>query len=257
MIRDEIINALQSVTKEKEVHLETPEIETYGDYSSNIAMQQAVRVKEPFDKAQGKQESKRVKDKNQSPHHIAEEIKKKLIKLTEVTKLIERIEVAGPGFINFWLSKAALLKNLADITEKKEISGQKEILKGKRYLLEHTSPNTIKSLHLGHVRNNVLGMAVHNLLEKVGADVFLDAINNDRGIHVMKAVWAYQKYGKGKSPGKNEKPDAFVDGFYVMGVKEEVNDIVKNEMQELLRKWEAEDEKVRASWKKLREWTLT
>ena len=145
MIRDEIINALQSVTKEKEVHLETPEIETYGDYSSNIAMQQAVRVKEPFDKAQGKQESKRVKDKNQSPHHIAEEIKKKLIKLTEVTKLIERIEVAGPGFINFWLSKAALLKNLADITEKKEISGQKEILKGKRYLLEHTSPNTIKS----------------------------------------------------------------------------------------------------------------
>jgi len=256
MIRDEIIKVLQSVTKEKEVHLEIPEIESHGDYSSNIAMQQVARVKEPFDKAQGKQESKRVKDKNQSPHYIAEEIVKKLRNDKELNKLVEKIEVAGPGFINFWLSKNALLNNISYINEKKEKFGQGNILKGKRYLLEHTSPNTIKTLHVGHVRNNVLGMAVHNLLETNGAEVYLDAVNNDRGIHVMKAIWAYLKYGEGKVPDKDEKPDQFVDKFYVKGAKEAEDKKAKEEMQELLRKWEGGDLKIRTVWKKLRDWTL-
>jgi arginyl-tRNA synthetase len=130
-------------------------------------------------------------------------------------------------------------------------------LEGKKVLLEHTSPNTIKTLHVGHVRNNILGMAVHNILEASGAKVAMDAINNDRGVHVMKAVWAYMKHGKGKTPkSEGMKPDKFVDQYYVMGVKKSEDEDIKEEMQELLRRWEAKDEDVRGVWKKLRDWTL-
>lgn len=249
MFKNVIIVALARATglNVEEIHLETPEREEHGDYSSNVAMQLFSRNKE---------QSKKDKD-SKSPHGLAERIVEDLLKDKELQEIAEKIEVAGTGFINFWLKKGVLLKNLIKVVEEGENFGESGTLKGKKYLLEHTSPNTIKTLHVGHVRNNVLGMAVHNILEFAGAEVTLDAINNDRGIHVMKAVWAYMKYGEGKTPeGENVKPDHFVDRFYVMGVKEAENPQVKEEMQTLLKKWEDGDGEVRNLWSKLRSWTL-
>ncbi|MGB6881717.1 MAG: arginine--tRNA ligase, partial [Microgenomates group bacterium] len=237
MIRDKIREAIEETTGEKEIPLEFPENEEYGDYATNIALISA-------------------KKKNKNPHELAKKIVEKLQKDKKLAKMVS-IEVAGPGFINFSLSKDILRRILKTILEKKEDYGKTEFLKDKKYLLEHTSPNTIKTLHVGHVRNNILGMAMHDILESVGARVKLDAINNDRGIHVMKAVWAYQKYGKDKTPKSEKmKPDHFVDKFYIKGAKEAEDPKIKEEMQELLRKWEAGDEKVHAVWKKLRNWTL-
>jgi len=231
-MKDDILKAIQKASGVNEVNLEAPEIESHGDFSTNVAMQ--------------------LPSKN--PRENAEKIVEKLKKDKELTKIVEKIEVAGPGFINFWISQTALFANLADI---KEMYGLGSKLKGKNVLLEHTSPNTIKTLHVGHVRNNILGMAVHNILEAAGGTVVMDAINNDRGIHVMKAVWAYMKYGEGKTPdSENMKPDKFVDQYYVMGAKKSEEESNKEEMQELLRRWEAGDEEVKSVWKTLRDWTL-
>ncbi len=152
---------------------------------------------------------------------------------------------------------------------------------GKKIVVEHTSPNTIKTLHLGHVRNNLLGMAVGRLLTSVGNTVVYDAINNDRGIHVMKANWAYLQYGKQgdtialREPQKpwkeliaewqtqgdwkhpEGKSDKFVDQFYILGVQaEEKYARAKTEMQEMLRAWEAKDVRVRSLWLTLRNWVF-
>lgn len=230
-----ITDALEKVVGKTDITLESPEIEDHGDYSSNIALVTA--------KKEGK-----------NPRTLATEIGEKLKSDKGLMDLVEKIEVAGPGFINFHLAKDYLLKNLSQVGGS---YGKVDTLKGKKFLIEHTSPNTIKTLHVGHVRNNVLGMAVHNILKMAGAEVKLDSINNDRGIHVMKAVWAYMKYGDGKTPKTEKvKPDHFCDKYYLMGSKESKNPKVKEEMQELLRKWEAGDGDVRAVWKKLRDWTF-
>ena len=238
-MREEITKALQKATGEKNIQIEFPDNEAHGDFSTNIALVLA-------------------KKKAKNPREYAEEIVSKLNKVPNLAEIVEKIEVAGSGFINFWLSKESLSDNLKEILSKKENYGKSDSLKGKSYLVEHTSPNTIKTLHVGHVRNNTLGMGVHNLLEALEADVKLDVINNDRGIHVMKAVWAYMKYGEGKSPeSEGVKPDHFVDKFYVMGAKmADDEEKIKDEMQELLRKWESGDKEVRDVWKKLRDWTL-
>ena len=240
-MRDEIRKSLEKVVGKGVVNLEYAEREEFGDYATNVALQLKNKKTE----------------KRKNPREIAEEITEKLRSDKDLAKTVERIEVAGPGFINFSLARRGLVNELQKILKEKEKYGKTELLKGKKYLIEHTSPNTIKTLHIGHVRNNVLGMAVHNLLEAAGTDVKLDAINNDRGIHVMKAVWAYIKYGEGKTPeSEGLKPDHFVDKFYLIGVKESEKKEVEEEMRELLRKWEAGDKEVREVWKKLRDWTF-
>ncbi len=241
MTRDTILEAIKKGSGEKEIHLEFPENEAHGDYSTNIAMQM-------FSKTPKSQKAK-------SPKELAKEYVDKLKKDKELAKVVGKIEVAGPGFINFWLSKEALFGELKEVLKNGDKYGKTDLLKGKKYLLEHTSPNTIKTLHVGHVRNNVLGMAVHNILEFLGAEVKMDAINNDRGIHVMKAVWAYQNSDEDREPKSKEKPDHFVDGFYVKGVEAGEDKKIREEMQALLIKWEEGDKEVRKNWKKLRDWT--
>ena len=237
MIREQIIDAIKSVSGEKEVHLEFSENEDHGDYSTNLALVLATK------------EKKNLKE-------LAKEYVDKLKKDRELAKVVGKIEVAGPGFINFWLSKETLFVELKKVLEDGDKYGKTTLLKGKKYLLEHTSPNTIKTLHVGHVRNNVLGMAVHNILEFSGAEVKMDAINNDRGIHVMKAVWAYQNSEEDREPKSKEKPDHFVNDFYVKGVEAGEDKKIREEMQVLLIKWEEGDKEVRENWKKLRDWTF-
>ena len=242
MIRDEIENALRRVTGKKRIRLQTPEYGVHGDYSSNIAMELASENK----------------DSGVGVNEVVEDIVGKLLREKELVKYVSDIEVAGPGFINFRIKEEVLIDELSEIARKGSEYGSSKVLEGKKYLLEHTSPNTIKTLHIGHVRNNVLGMAVHNLLENVGAKVVLDAVNNDRGIHVMKGVWAYEKFGKGKTPeSENKKPDHFVDEYYLKGANMyEKDDSVKKEVRKLLREWESGDKDVRRTWKKLRDWTF-
>lgn len=140
-------------------------------------------------------------------------------------------------------------------------------------MIEYSSPNTNKPLHLGHVRNNLLGYSLSRLLEVCGNKVVKTNIVNDRGIHICKSMLAWKKWGGGATPESlGQKGDHLVGDYYVRFDKEYKAEVKKlqeegmteeeaeekaplmQEAREMLRKWEAEDPEVRALWKKMNEW---
>ena len=141
------------------------------------------------------------------------------------------------------------------------------------YLVEYSSPNTNKPLHLGHIRNILLGYSMSKILEASGKKVNKTQIINDRGIHICKSIVAWLKYGDNKSPSdSNEKGDFFVGKYYILFdkiYKKEVSELIKSglakkeaeqnssiflEAKELLKKWEAGDKEVINIWKLMNGW---
>ena len=141
------------------------------------------------------------------------------------------------------------------------------------YLVEYSSPNTNKPLHLGHIRNILLGYSMSKILEASGKKVNKTQIINDRGIHICKSIVAWLKYGDNKSPSdSNEKGDFFVGKYYILFdkiYKKEISELIKSglakkeaeqnssiflEAKELLKKWEAGDKDVINIWKLMNGW---
>lgn len=141
------------------------------------------------------------------------------------------------------------------------------------YMVEYSSPNTNKPLHLGHVRNNLLGFSLSQILAANGYKVIKTNIVNDRGIHICKSMLAWQKWGNGSTPSSTgKKGDHLIGDYYVLfsnKLKEETMALesqgmtkeeaeaaspLMQEAREMLRKWEAGDPEVRALWKKMNDW---
>ncbi len=129
---------------------------------------------------------------------------------------------------------------------------------GQRVMVEFSSPNTNKPLHLGHVRNNLLGNTVSNLLAAQGHEVVRANLVNDRGIHICKSMLAYQRFGGGETPeDAGIKGDLFVGKYYVRFDQEatgEDDDELLEGARELLRRWEAGDDEAVALWKRMNGW---
>ena len=123
-------------------------------------------------------------------------------------------------------------------------------------MVEYLSPNTNKPLHLGHIRNGALGMAVSRLYEAIGCQVVKANLVNDRGVHICKSMLAWQKWGNGATPEtEGEKGDHFVGNWYVRFSKEADTDpSLEKQAQEMLLKWEADDPETVSVWKMMNEW---
>jgi len=153
--------------------------------------------------------------------------------------------------------------------------GRPGTLQGARIMVEFSSPNTNKPLHLGHLRNDVLGESISRILAACGAEVRKVCIINDRGIHICKSMLTYKEQGEGKTPeSEGIKSDRFVGDWYVrfnQGLKEETEALEKKGLgkkeaeaeapvllraQELLRKWEAGDSQTVELWKKMNAWAI-
>jgi arginyl-tRNA synthetase len=190
------------------------------------------------------------KQKKKSPILIAQELEKSLKK----PKYISHVIANGP-YLNFFIDKNYLSK----LTLEKILKEKKEYGQGKKskhtILIESPGPNTNKPLHLGHVRNMLLGNTLVNLNKKIGNNTFQVNIMNDRGIHICKSMLAYKKFGKSKKP--NKKSDHFVGDFYVLYNKEvKKNPKLEEELNEMLLKWESKDKATMDLWKKMNKWAL-
>ncbi|MGM0503812.1 MAG: arginine--tRNA ligase [Bacteroidota bacterium] len=169
---------------------------------------------------------------------------------------------------NFWVSFLNTTVTEKDFGQRKNANPQK-------ILIEYSSPNTNKPLHLGHIRNNLLGYSVAKIIETQGHEVVKVNLVNDRGIHICKSMLAWQKWGNKIDPEKaGQKGDHLVGDFYVkfdQEYKKEVNSLVEEgvseeeakkktpliqEAQEMLRKWEARDPEVISLWKEMNRWVL-
>jgi len=176
------------------------------------------------------------------------------------------------GFLNFVIHDSFYLDQL-NLIVADEHYGIKNIDENDTIVLEYSSPNTNKPLHLGHIRNNLLGWSVSELLKANGKNVKKVNLINDRGIHICKSMLAWEKWGNNETPESiGKKGDKFVGDFYVLfdqkykeeikalqadGVEEEEAKKIAPLMlqaQEMLRKWENGDEQVRELWEKMNQW---
>lgn len=175
------------------------------------------------------------------------------------------------GFLNISLSTAYWIELVN--TQLVESTFGTFPANGKKLMVEYSSPNTNKPLHLGHIRNNLLGYSVAEILKAYGYDVIKSNLVNDRGIHICKSMLAWQKYGNSETPASSGlKGDHFVGKYYVVFDKEYKKEIealkeqgqteddarknapLMKEAQAMLQKWEAGDEHVIQLWKTMNGW---
>ena len=180
---------------------------------------------------------------------------------------------AVKGFLNLSISRKYWLELLQEIAADENFGFKKADDNSELVMVEYSSPNTNKPLHLGHVRNNLLGYSVACILEANGNRVVKTNIVNDRGIHICKSMLAWQKWGDGVTPEKaGKKGDHLIGDFYVAfdkHYKEEISELEKQglsedeakdraplmvEAREMLRKWEAGDAEVRKLWETMNSW---
>lgn len=167
------------------------------------------------------------------------------------------VKAVGP-YVNVFLAKGAVAgKTLADIIGSGDGWGRSDALAGRRVMVEFSSPNTNKPLHLGHLRNDALGESISRILAFCGAEVFKVNIVNNRGIHICKSMLAYQKFFAGETPeSRGVKSDRFVGDCYVRFNEYSKTEPEKAEAeaQDLLRAWEAGDPEVMRLWKQMNGW---
>ncbi|HIF84065.1 MAG TPA: arginine--tRNA ligase [Flavobacteriaceae bacterium] len=177
------------------------------------------------------------------------------------------------GFINLVIDSKFYIEFLNEIIKIDDFGLIKPSSSNPLFLVEYSSPNTNKPLHLGHIRNILLGYSISKILEASGKNVHKTQIINDRGIHICKSIIAWLKYGKNTTPiDTGDKGDLFVGKYYVLFdkiYKKEISDLIKSgqskldaeknasiflEAQNLLIKWEAGDKEVIKLWKKMNSW---
>ena len=176
------------------------------------------------------------------------------------------------GFLNISIANSYHLDNFYKAFTDENF-GMKQPETKDATMVEYSSPNTNKPLHLGHIRNNLLGYSVAEIIKASGKKVYKTQIINDRGIHICKSMLAWQRFGNGETPESSGlKGDKLVGNYYVkfdQEYKKEISTLVENgtdketakkqaplllEAQQMLQKWESGDEEVVALWKKMNQW---
>lgn len=209
-----------------------------------------------------------VKVARKAPAQVAEEIGQWL--MANSPELIAKYN-AVQGFLNLSIADTFWVEQLQAIDAEAEYGKQPD--RNQLMMVEYSSPNTNKPLHLGHVRNNLLGYSVAKIQEANGWNVVKTNIVNDRGIHICKSMLAWLKFGNGETPETSgKKGDHLIGDYYVRFDKEYKAQITElmtkgmdeetakreaplmQEAQAMLRKWEANDPEVRALWEKMNEW---
>lgn len=176
-MQNQLIEAIKGVLSslgigEVVFSVEHPGDLSHGDYATNVALVAAKHLKK-------------------NPKVFAEEI---VLKLKELNiKEVKEISIAGPGFINFTLAPEFFGKEIEKVLLEKENYGKGTTEEGKKVIVEYTDPNPFKELHIGHVMSNVIGESIARLIAFAGAEVKRASYHGDVGLHVAKALWAYQK----------------------------------------------------------------
>ena len=210
-----------------------------------------------------------LKISKKSPEQTAHEIG---TYLSEKLPFISEFNVIK-GFLNLSISSSMWIEELMKINNTPDFGFTPVTNKSPLYMVEYSSPNTNKPLHLGHVRNNLLGHSLSEILKANGVKVVKTNLVNDRGIHICKSMVAWEKWGNGETPqSSGKKGDHLVGDYYVLfekNYKAEIEELMKQglpkeeaekksplmqEAREMLRRWEAGDPEVVALWEMMNQW---
>lgn len=191
-MKEKIENLIKEVLKNLNIEdsnfsVEHPADLKMGDYSTNVAMVFAKKLE-------------------MNPKELAEKIisairsELKNLKRSDLEEVIAEIQIAGPGFINFYLSKEFFAGEVKNILKQKEKWGSNEILKSKKVMVEYTDPNPFKPFHVGHLMTNAIGESISRIVEFSGAETIRANYQGDVGLHIAKAIYVLIKSGM---PDKN------------------------------------------------------
>ncbi len=210
--------------------LEHPSDISLGDYASNVALLLS-------------------KEARKKPTELAGEI---VLNINQnKPKEIERIEIAGPGFINFYLRSEIFTKKISEILKQSDKWGSGDGLKNKKIIIEYTDPNPFKPFHIGHLMSNTIGEAITRLLEMSGAEIFRANYQGDVGLHVAKALWAIEK-----KDFAVDNPEELGKAYVYGNEQYESSDTAKQEIVEINKKVYAKDKSILEIYKKGRETSL-
>ena len=179
--------------KLSEIVLDSPKNVSFGDYTTNFAMVDFRKFVKSVNSHVGETTWANLPHFFKNPYDYASSIKKELDKDKKLSKLVKKIEVIEPGFINFYLSNDVLLNNLIHIDVAGEDFGKGKLLKNKKISVEYTDPNPFKEFHIGHLISNLTGESLAKIFEAAGATVWRADYFGDVGIHVAKSIWGIQK----------------------------------------------------------------
>lgn len=210
-----------------------------------------------------------VKAARKAPEAVGKEIGEWLV---DNEPAVNRFNVIK-GFLNIVIEPTYFTSMLRHIDSTEDFGFRQATTESPLVMVEYSSPNTNKPLHLGHIRNNLLGYSLAEILKACGNNVIKTNIVNDRGIHICKSMLAWQKWGDGATPeSTGKKGDHLIGDFYVLfdkHYKAEVKELMEKgmtqeeaeaasplmmEAREMLRKWEARDPEVRALWERMNNW---
>lgn len=211
------------ITNIPDFSVEKPKEAIHGDYSTSVALMLAKKL-------------------NKNPVEIARKITESI-----KDKTFEKIEVAGPGFINFYLSKEFFIDNIKKVLKEKERFGKNHNLKNRKVIVEYTDPNILKEFHIGHLMSNSIGESLSRIFEFQGAKIKRACYQSDVGLGIAKAVW-----------GKIKNPNQSWQDAYVSGTKNyEENESIKREITELNKKiFERSDNKINKIYDEGKKWSL-
>lgn len=250
-IKEQSIQAIENLFQQKveDVEIQITKDEFEGDYTLVVF---------PF-----------VKLVKQKPEEIANKIGSYLTAKEEFVAFN-----VVKGFLNLSLNPTVFTKLLKEKYSVKDFKLTKKHTE--KIMVEYSSPNTNKPIHLGHIRNNLLGFSISNILKAAGNEVLRGQIINDRGIHICKSMLAWKKYGNGETPlTTGIKGDHLVGKYYVIfdqKYKEEIQSLISSgmdadeakkkapillEAQEMLKKWEDGDAGIKALWKEMNSWVYS
>lgn len=240
-IVEKIKNALGEEISETDIKLSRPSDLSHGDFTTNIALVAAKKL-------------------GKKPLEFANELASKV----ENVEGVEKVEVAGPGFINFFVSKEKLLENVSEILEQKENYGKSENLEAKKIMLEFADPNPFKQFHIGHLRNISLGESFARLLEEQGAQLMRVNYQGDVGLHVAKAMYGISRMINDKGlriKDLEEKPlkerIEFLGECYAAGAKAyEEDENAKKEIQSINIKIYKKNADLVEIWEEGKAWSL-
>lgn len=233
MARDIVEKLNEAVFKIAGYELEIPADLNFGDFTMTAAMKVAKQIK-------------------RSPLEIAAVWQDKLAADSYIKKYVT-VTVLAPGFVNIKFKYSDIAPELIELINRDDY-GRLKIGQGKTVVVEYSSPNTNKPLHLGHLRNDALGMALAKIFSYLGYRVKKVSIINDRGIHIMQSLLAYMKWGNNDTPSKaKKKGDHFVGDYYVK-YNQAKDDNLEKEVSQLLQKWEDGDSQVKKIWQQMNDW---
>ena len=216
--------------------IEHPTQTEYGDFATNIALVIA-------------------KKQSINSYELATKIVHKIT--AKKHKILEKVEVAGPGFINFFLSKKYFVDSIADIQKKGETYGSLQVGKGKTIIVEFSSPNIAKPFTIGHLRSTIIGDAVARILTFSGYSVLRDNHLGDWGTQFGKQIVALKKWGSDADLKKAENPVKYLVDLYVQFHTEAEKDpTLEDEARAWFLKLEQGDKEARKIWKECVDWSM-